>query len=74
MFRCAGDCAAGVEDAEPVAVWSAWLWAVYPAALQYAIHWIWEMSVSTCLFTWAIVVALRLRECGEEPRRLREAA
>src|SRR5580698_3500933 len=24
----------------PVALWAAWLWAVYPAALQYAIHWI----------------------------------
>jgi hypothetical protein len=48
--------------AQPVALWSAWMWAVYPAALQYAIHWFWEMSVSTCLFAWAIVLALRLRE------------
>jgi hypothetical protein len=52
--------------AEPVALWSAWLWAVYPAALQYAIHWLWEMSLSTCLFTWALVLALRLRE-SEQP-------
>ena len=50
--------------AAPVAVWSAWLWAVYPAALQYAMHWIWEMSLSTCLFSWAMVVALRLRGVG----------
>jgi hypothetical protein len=49
----------------PVAVWSAWMWAVYPAALQYAVHWIWEMSVTACLFSWAIVVALRLRGVGE---------
>ena len=50
----------------PVAVWSAWVWAVYPAALQYAVHWVWEMSVTACLFSWAIVVALRLRGVGEE--------
>ena len=54
------------KRAEPVALWSAWAWAVYPAALQYAIHWIWEMSLSTCLFTWALVFALRLRGAGEE--------
>ena len=56
------------KRAEPVALWSAWAWAVYPAALQYAIHWIWEMSLSTCLFTWALVFALRLRGIGEERR------
>jgi hypothetical protein len=52
--------------AAPVAVWSAWMWAVYPAALQYAVHWIWEMSLTACLFSWAIVVALRIRGVGEE--------
>ena len=51
--------------AAPVALWSAWLWAVYPAALQYAVHWLWEMSLTTCLFTWAFVLALRLRRIGE---------
>jgi hypothetical protein len=51
--------------AHPVALWSGWLWAVYPAALQYAIHWIWEMSLSTFLFTWIIVLTLRLRHTGE---------
>lgn len=53
------------KHAEPVALWAAWLWAVYPAALQYAIHWFWEMSVSTCLFTWTLVLALRLRGVGD---------
>ncbi len=51
----------------PVAVWSAWMWAVYPAALQYAVHWVWEMSVTACLFAWAIVVALRLRDRVQGP-------
>ena len=53
------------RHANPVALWSAWLWAAYPAALQYAIHWLWEMSLSTCLFTWTLVFALRLRSIGE---------
>jgi hypothetical protein len=52
----------GRETATPVALWAAWLWAVYPAALQYAVHWIWEMSLSAMLFAWIVVVALRLRE------------
>jgi hypothetical protein len=63
-FDAKGIARRGSKIAEPVAMWSAWLWAVYPAALQYAIHWLWEMSVSTFLFTWVIVVALRLRDQG----------
>ena len=55
--------------AAPVALWSAWIWAVYPGAMQYAVHWVWEMSLSACLFTWALVVALRLRGIGEEVGR-----
>jgi hypothetical protein len=53
----------------PMALWSAWLWALYPAALQYAIHWLWEMSLSTFLFSWALVFALRLRGTGEDEQR-----
>ena len=48
-----------------VALWSAWLWAVYPAALQYAVHWIWEMSLTTMLFSFVLVLALRMRGIGE---------
>jgi hypothetical protein len=58
----------GSNYVAPVALWSAWLWAVYPAALQYAIHWIWEMSLTACLFAWAVVVVLRLRGVGEDSR------
>lgn len=54
--------------AAPVALWAGWLWAAYPAALQYAIHWFWETSISTALFTWALVLALRLRGAGDEQR------
>ena len=69
-FDARGIARRGAKYATPVAVWSAWVWAVYPAALQYAVHWIWEMSVTACLFSWAIVVALRLRGVGEEGQEI----
>jgi 4-amino-4-deoxy-L-arabinose transferase-like glycosyltransferase len=48
-----------------VALWSGWLWALYPAAMQYATHWIWDMAVTTCLFTWVLALALQARGIGE---------
>ena len=65
-FDARGIARRGSKAAAPVAVWSAWVWAVYPAALQYAIHWLWEMSLTVCLFAWAMVVVLRLRGVGED--------
>jgi 4-amino-4-deoxy-L-arabinose transferase-like glycosyltransferase len=44
-----------------VARWSAWIWALYPAAMQYAVRWVWETSLTTFLLTWVLVVALRMR-------------
>jgi hypothetical protein len=44
-----------------VALWSAWIWALYPAAMQYAVHWLWETALTTALFTWVLVLALRFR-------------
>jgi 4-amino-4-deoxy-L-arabinose transferase-like glycosyltransferase len=46
------------------AVWSGWLWALYPAAMQYAVRWLWEMTLTTFLFTVVLVLALRMREIG----------
>jgi hypothetical protein len=59
----------GKTTEQPVALWAGWLWAVYPAALQYAIHWIWEMSLSAMLFSWAFVLAVRLRGVGDKERQ-----
>ncbi len=50
-----------------VALWSAWLWALYPAAMQYAVRWIWEMTLTAFLFSWVLVLALRMRGIGEPP-------
>ncbi len=48
-----------------VALWSGWIWALYPAAMQYAVRWVWEMSLTTMLFAWALVITLRVRGVGE---------
>ncbi len=48
-----------------VAWWSAWIWALYPAAMQYAVKWVWEMTLTAFLFTCVLVVALRMRGVGE---------
>jgi hypothetical protein len=29
--------------------------------MQYSVRWMWEMSITTCLFAWVIVLSLRLR-------------
>jgi len=45
-----------------VALWSAWIWALYPAAMQYAVRWPWEMTITTALFSFTLVLALRMRD------------
>jgi len=49
-----------------VAPWAGWLWALHPGAMQYAVRWIWEMTITTALFTGVLVLALRMRA---EPQR-----
>lgn len=44
-----------------VAVWSAWIWVLYPAFLQYAVHWVWEMSLTAFLFSCVLLLALKMR-------------
>jgi len=49
-----------------LAIWSAWLWALYPAAMQYAVHWVWDMAPTAFFFAWVLVLALRIRGIGED--------
>jgi Dolichyl-phosphate-mannose-protein mannosyltransferase len=49
-----------------VAKWSGWLWALYPAAMQYAVRWVWEMTLTTLLFACVLALALRMRGIGEQ--------
>ena len=44
--------------------WSAWIWALYPAAMQYAVKWIWETTLTAFLFQLALVIALRVACVG----------
>jgi 4-amino-4-deoxy-L-arabinose transferase-like glycosyltransferase len=48
-----------------VAWWSAWIWALYPAAMQFAVKWVWEMTLTAFLFSCVLVLALRMRKIGE---------
>jgi 4-amino-4-deoxy-L-arabinose transferase-like glycosyltransferase len=50
-----------------VAIWSAWIWALYPAAMQYAVRWVWETPLSTFLLAAVLVLALRMRTVGKPP-------
>ena len=57
-----------------VAVWSAWIWALYPAAMQFAVKWVWEISLTAFLFSWILVLALRMRNIGGAPEEAANAA
>jgi 4-amino-4-deoxy-L-arabinose transferase-like glycosyltransferase len=59
------------------AVWSAWVWALYPGIMQYGIRWVWEMSLSTMLFAAVLVLGMRMVGTGDQPpeeHRLRDWA
>jgi Dolichyl-phosphate-mannose-protein mannosyltransferase len=60
-WRCFGRAAEGLK----IALWSGWLWALYPAAMQYAVRWVWDMSLTAFLFAWVLVFALRIRGVGD---------
>jgi len=65
VYEIAARCYDSRNPARPTALWSAWLWALYPAAIQYPVHWIWDMSLTAALFSWTLVLALRTRNIGE---------
>src|ERR1700748_392094 len=66
IYEIAARCFQQTGRAEKIALWSAWLWALYPAALQYAVHWVWDMALTAFLFSAVIVIALRVRGIGTE--------
>jgi hypothetical protein len=73
IFEIAQRCFGGNGDSNRdshggrrIALWSAWIWALYPATMQYSVRWIWETSLTTFLIAWVLVVTLRLRGTGEE--------
>jgi len=50
-----------------VAVWSAWIWVLYPAFMQYAVHWIWDMALTAMLLSITLLLALIMRGIGSPP-------
>lgn len=44
--------------------WAAWIWVLYPASMQFAVKWIWEMTLTALLFQLAFVIALRMGRVG----------
>ncbi len=65
IFEIASRCFQRTGRARSIALWSAWLWALYPAALQYDVHWVWDMAITAFLFSAVLVLALRVRNIGE---------
>jgi hypothetical protein len=65
IYEIAARCFQDTGRARKIALWSAWLWALYPAAMQYAVHWVWDMALTAFLFSAVIVLALRVRSIGE---------
>jgi hypothetical protein len=64
--RCFADGTGTRATRQGIAVWSGWLWALYPAAMQYAVRWVWDIALTAFLFTWILVLALRVRGIGEQ--------
>ena len=64
VYELAARCYGPRPDGRKVALPSGWLWALYPAAMQYAVRWPWEMALTCFFFTWALVLGLRLRGIG----------
>ncbi|MEO8726657.1 MAG: hypothetical protein ABI383_11120 [Acidobacteriaceae bacterium] len=46
------------------ALWSAWIWAAFPYAWYWAIHWQWETSLATLLLSCAVLLAMRIAGVG----------
>jgi len=53
---------------EKVARWSAWTWALLPYGMYWAIHWIWDTTISPFLLCVIFLVALDLAERADAAR------
>jgi hypothetical protein len=66
IYEIAARCFDATGRGRKIALWSGWLWALHPAAMQYAVRWVWDMALTTFLFSKLIVLALRIRGIGEQ--------
>jgi hypothetical protein len=65
VYEIGARCFDAYGHGKNVAAWSAWIWALHPAAMQFAVRWVWDMSLTAMLFAWVLVLALRMRGIGE---------
>ena len=65
VYEIAARCFHATPKAAKIALWSGWLWALYPGIIQYAVHWVWDMALTAFLFSWILVLTLRLRAIGD---------
>ena len=65
IYEIAARCFNSTGRGRKIALWSGWLWALHPAAMQYAVRWIWDMAVTTFLFSKLVAIVLRIRGIGE---------
>jgi hypothetical protein len=66
IYEIAARCFNATGRGRKIALWSGWLWALHPAAMQYAVRWIWDMAVTAFFFSKLVVLALRIRGIGED--------
>jgi hypothetical protein len=66
VYEIASRCFHQTGRGRKIALWSGWLWALYPAAMQFAVRWIWDMCITAFLFSKILAIALRVRGVGEE--------
>ncbi len=59
IYRIAKRCFTG-----KTALWSAWIWALLPYAMYYAIHWAWETSLAALLLSYVFLLSLRMAGIG----------
>jgi hypothetical protein len=65
VYEVAARCFHATAKGARVAFWSGWLWALHPAIIQYAVHWVWDMALTAYFFSWILVLTLRLRAIGD---------
>ena len=47
---------------ERVAVWSGWVWALWPFAIHWSVDWVWETSLSTFLLSLMFLRTLEMED------------
>ena len=47
---------------ETVAVWSGWIWAVWPGSIYFSVIWIWETCLSAFLLSWLFMLTLEMED------------